>query len=47
MNAPEPDEIEVSLIGPGYGESVLVHLGDGEWVVADSCVEKVLSRVPR
>ena len=39
-NAPEPDEIEVSLIDPGYGESVLVHPGDGEWIVADSCVEK-------
>ena len=40
MNAPDPDQIEVSLIGPGYGESVVVHLGDGEWVVVDSCVEK-------
>ena len=35
--APEPDEIEVCLIGPGYGESVLVHIGDQKWVVVDSC----------
>lgn len=40
MNAPDPDQVEVSLIGPGYGESVVVHLGDGEWIVVDSCVEK-------
>ena len=30
--------MEVSLIGPGYGESVLVHLGDGDWMIVDSCV---------
>ena len=36
--APRPDEIEVSLLGPGYGESVLIHLGDGDWLVVDSCV---------
>ena len=35
---PSPDEIEVSLIGPGYGESVLVHLGNGDWMIVDSCV---------
>lgn len=34
---PRPDEIEVALIGPGYGESVLVHLGDGDWMTVDSC----------
>ena len=39
-DAPSSDVLEVSLIGPGYGESVLVHLGDGEWVIVDSCVEK-------
>ena len=35
---PRSDEIEVSLIGPGYGESILLHLGDGTWLVVDSCV---------
>lgn len=34
---PNDDEIELSLFGPGVGESVVVHLGDGEWMVADSC----------
>ena len=28
--------MEVSLLGPGYGESVLVHAGHGEWLVVDS-----------
>ena len=36
-SAPEVDEIEVCLFGPGYGESVLVHIGDQKWVVIDSC----------
>jgi len=36
---PQPDEIEVTLIGPGYGESVVVHLGQGEWLIVDSCVD--------
>ena len=27
------------LFGPGYGESVLVHLGAGCWLIVDSCIE--------
>jgi Predicted hydrolase (metallo-beta-lactamase superfamily) len=38
-NKPKPDEIEVSLFGPGRGEAVAVHIGDGEWVLVDSCVD--------
>ena len=37
---PQDDEIELSIFGPGYGESVLIHLGLGEWLVVDSCVDK-------
>ena len=33
---PDPAEIEVAMLGPGYGESILVHTGDGEWLVIDS-----------
>ena len=43
MNATDPptgDELEVSLFGPGVGESVVVHLGAGEWLVVDSCIER-------
>ena len=34
---PATDELEVTLIGPGYGESIVLHLGGGTWVVVDSC----------
>lgn len=34
---PKLDEMEVSVFGPGFGESVVVHLGAGEWVIVDSC----------
>lgn len=34
---PALDELEVSLFGPGIGESVAVHLGSNEWLVVDSC----------
>lgn len=35
---PQADELEVSLFGPGVGECVVVHLGHGEWIVVDSCI---------
>jgi hypothetical protein len=35
---PLADEIEVSLFGPGYGEAVAVHLGSGDWLLVDSCL---------
>ncbi len=34
---PEPDEIEISIFGPSYGESVLIHVGNNDWLVVDSC----------
>ena len=36
---PAKDQVEVALLGPGHGESVLVHLGNGNWVVVDSCLD--------
>lgn len=36
---PAHDEAEVTVMGPGYGECVLVHLSDGDWLVVDSCIE--------
>jgi beta-lactamase superfamily II metal-dependent hydrolase len=36
---PQYDEIEISVFGPGYGESVLIHLGQHEWMIVDSCVD--------
>lgn len=41
VKAPAPNEIEVSLFGPGYGESVLLHIGCGKWIIVDSCINPV------
>lgn len=38
-NGPSSDEIEVCLFGPGFGEAVAVHLGDGNWLLVDSCLD--------
>lgn len=43
---PSNNEIEVSVMGPGYGESVVVHLGKGDWLVVDSCVDTMDSTRP-
>lgn len=37
--SPALDEIEVTLFGPGYGEAIAVHLGDGAWLLVDSCID--------
>lgn len=34
---PGSDEIEISIFGPSYGESILVHVGNNDWLVVDSC----------
>ena len=38
LDLPMTDQVEVTLIGPGYGESLVIHLGGGEWAIIDSCV---------
>jgi beta-lactamase superfamily II metal-dependent hydrolase len=35
---PAPDEFELSVFGAGVGESIVAHLGDGDWLVVDSCL---------
>ena len=35
---PGPSDLEITLFGPGYGESIVLHVGGGVWVVVDSCV---------
>jgi beta-lactamase superfamily II metal-dependent hydrolase len=37
--SPGHDELEVSLLGPGFGESVAIHLGEGDWALIDSCLD--------
>jgi hypothetical protein len=39
QQAPAADEVEISLFGPGFGECVVVHLGHGDWMIVDSCIE--------
>ena len=46
VNDVHGDEIEISVFGPGVGESVVVHLGAGEWMVVDSCRDRT-GRRPR
>jgi len=43
---PRDDELEVSVFGPGYGESLLIHAGNGRWIAVDSCIDNA-SRRPR
>jgi hypothetical protein len=41
---PAPHELEISVFGPGIGECVVVHIGDGDWIVVDSCVDRQSGR---
>ncbi|MHA3703751.1 MBL fold metallo-hydrolase [Jatrophihabitans sp. YIM 134969] len=38
------EELEVSLFGPGVGESIALHLPGGEWLVVDSCLDRTTGR---
>ena len=38
LTAPNNEEFEVTLLGPGYGESIVLHIGGGSWVIIDSCI---------
>lgn len=41
---PAADELEISLFGPGFGESLVVHLGNGQWMIVDSCLDPQTGR---
>ena len=41
---PAADEIEISLFGPGFGECCAIHVGNGTWVVVDSCLSDETKR---
>lgn len=34
---PARDELEIAIIGAGIGESIVVHVGGGQWFIVDSC----------
>jgi beta-lactamase superfamily II metal-dependent hydrolase len=46
LDPPQEDEIEVSVFGPrrGYGESIVIHIGGGQWIIVDSCNSEVDSK---
>lgn len=47
MTEPPPaDVVEVSIFGPGKGECVAVHVGYGDWIIVDSCVDQITKTVP-
>ena len=33
----EPEEAEITIIGQGYGETILIHTCYDEWIIIDSC----------
>lgn len=43
---PAPDEIEVSIFGPGKGEAIAVHLGNSQWITVDSCRDQSTKQNP-
>ncbi len=38
FQAPPPDQVEVVLLGPRYGEALCIHIGDNRWIAVDSCL---------
>lgn len=36
---PDDDELEVTVFGPGYGESSVIHIGENKWIIVDSCFQ--------
>ena len=39
LDIPTPDTLELSIFGAGIGEALAVHVGDGEWLLVDSCLD--------
>ena len=42
---PSKNEIEISVFGPGIGEAIVIHVGDNEWLIVDSCIDRT-NRIP-
>jgi hypothetical protein len=39
LDQPADDELEISIFGPGYGEALALHVGQGDWILVDSCLQ--------
>jgi hypothetical protein len=37
LGGPSASQLEIVFIGPGYGESICIHIGSGRWIIVDSC----------
>ncbi len=37
IRPPRAHELELAVFGPGTGECVVLHLGQGDWIIIDSC----------
>lgn len=40
LDCPTEEEIEISVFGPGVGESIVLHAGNNEWLIVDSCLDE-------
>ncbi len=38
LTTPDSDYAEISLFGPGIGECIVLHFGEGRWFIIDSCL---------
>ena len=36
---PNNREFQLTLLGPGYGECIVMHVGGGAWIIVDSCLD--------
>jgi beta-lactamase superfamily II metal-dependent hydrolase len=43
ISKPSKNEIEISIFGKGVGESLVIHLGEDEWIVVDSFLDSATS----
>jgi len=39
LQPPDQEESEISIFGPGYGEAIALHIGQGQWILIDSCLD--------
>jgi len=37
VRPPRPDELEMTVFGPGVGECIVLHVGKDDWIIVDSC----------
>ena len=41
LKKPLPDQLDISVFGPGYGECILIHIGNGAWIAIDCCQDPI------